>query len=79
MGDMQAVSLERQVEPVDSSQVKPLNFILRTSESFEGLLSNVVTWSYLGISNITMVAVHKKDWGGKSGKAENKENRFLLH
>lgn len=40
---MQAVSLERQVEPVDSSQVKPLNFTLRTRESFEGLLSNVLT------------------------------------
>lgn len=48
-----------------SSHVKPLDFVLRTKESFERLSSNVLRRSYLGISNITMVAMHKRDWDGE--------------
>jgi len=52
-------------EPNDSNHVKPLDFVQRTKESFERLLSNVLTRSYLGISNITMANMHKKDWDGE--------------
>lgn len=40
------MSLKRQIEPVDSSHVKCLDFILRTKESFEGLSNNVLTRSH---------------------------------
>lgn len=40
------MSLKRQIEPVDSSHVTYLDFILRTKESFEGLSNNVLTRPY---------------------------------
>lgn len=46
--------------PNDSSHVKPLNFVLKTKESFEEA-KECIERSYLIISNISMATMHKKD------------------
>lgn len=66
------ISLERQKSQM--IQVMLNLWIIRTKESFERLLSNVLTRSYLGISNITMAGMRKKDWDGEvMGKKQRKQ------
>lgn len=74
---MLAMGLERQEEPVDSNHDTPLDFILRTKESSEGLFSNILRRSYLDISSVTVASMHKMIGLGKC-KSEKKENRFFL-
>lgn len=81
-GEMREVWLryvERQTEPVELRYVKPFHFSLRTKESFEGLLSNLLTWLHLSFSNITMAATHKMDWDREVAKVKARKIYFYFN